>query len=325
MLIRTPPLWQIPESAATPEAVYYSRRAFLRQLGKGAAAATLGLSGLGNAAEVFAASRQPAATDAAAKNIFPAPRNAKYVLDRPVTEEHAVTHYNNFYEFGTDKQEVANMVSAFKTQPWSVAVTGLVAQPKTYDLDDLVRLLPIEERLYRHRCVEAWAMAVPWTGFPLKALIDLVQPLSNAKYVRMISFNKPAEAPGMRSQSWYAWPYYEGLRLDEAMNELAFLVLGLYGKPLPKQNGAPIRLALPWKYGYKSIKSIVQMEFTDKQPRTFWNDIAPLEYDFISNVNPKVPHPRWSQATEQLIPGGERRATLLYNGYAEYVAHLYKA
>ena len=316
MLIKIPRGWKIPEREATPEEFYLSRRQFIKKLGWGGIGAAMTLSGWDRA---MAARRDNA------KSIYPAKRNEKFVLDRPLTDEWATAHYNNFYEFTTDKERVADLVGKFQTHPWTVEVTGMVAKPKTYDLDALLRLMPIEERLYRHRCVEAWSMAVPWTGFPMKALIDLAQPLSSAKFVRLISFNKPEQAPGMKSQSWYSWPYYEGLRMDEAMNELAMLVTGIYGHELPKQNGAPIRLVTPWKYGYKSIKSIVKIEFVDKQPKTFWNDLAPKEYGFLSNVNPEVPHPRWSQATEQPIPGGPRRPTLLYNGYEAHVAQLYKA
>jgi sulfoxide reductase catalytic subunit YedY len=187
----------------------------------------------------------------------------------------------------------------------------------------LLKKMPVEERLYRHRCVERWAMAVPWTGFPMKAFVDFARPLAKARFVRMVSFLRPHEAPGQAQATWYPWPYFEGLTLAEANNELSFLVTGMYGKDLPKQNGAPLRLAVPWKYGYKSAKAIVRFEFTDKQPGTFWNTVAPTEYDFWSNVNPKVPHPRWSQAQEEMIGTREIRPTLMYNGYGEFVAHLY--
>jgi sulfoxide reductase catalytic subunit YedY len=317
MLVKIPRGWEIAERAATPEEIYLNRRQFVKKLSWAGVGAVAMFSGWENVAAMI-----PRRLDHA--GIYPAKRNAKYALDRPLTDEWATAHYNNFYEFTTDKERVADLVEKFQTRPWTVEVAGMVAKPKTYDVDELTRLMPVEERLYRHRCVEAWSMAEPWTGFPMKALVDLVQPLSSAKFVRMISFNKPEQAPGMRTQSWYPWPYYEGLRMDEAANELAMLVIGIYGHELPKQNGAPIRLVTPWKYGYKSIKSIVKIDFTGKQPATFWNDVAPNEYDFLSNVNPKVPHPRWSQATEQPIPGGPRRPTLLYNGYEEYVAPLYK-
>jgi sulfoxide reductase catalytic subunit YedY len=319
MLIKTLRGWEIPERDATPEEIFTNRRQFIKTMGLAGIGTAISLSGWDRAA---AAMLNPRGGN---DQIYPAKRNPKYVLDRPLTDEWATAHYNNFYEFTTDKERVADLVDKFQIRPWTVEVTGMVAKPKTYGVDELIRLMPVDERLYRHRCVEAWSMAVPWTGFPMKAFIDLVQPLSSAKFVRMVSFNKPDQAPGMRTQSWYPWPYYEGLRMDEATNGLAMLVIGIYGHELPKQNGAPIRLVTPWKYGYKSIKSIVKIEFTDKQPKTFWNDIAPNEYDFLSNVNPQVPHPRWSQATERPIPDGPCRPTLLYNGYEEQVAHLYKA
>jgi sulfoxide reductase catalytic subunit YedY len=199
----------------------------------------------------------------------------------------------------------------------------LVEKPHVFDIDDLVRALPLEERLYRFRCVEAWAMAVPWTGLPLRALIEKLQPLSSARFVRFVSFMNPDIAPN-QSRAYGPWPYTEGLTMGEAMNELALLATGIYGRPLPKQHGAPLRLVVPWKYGFKSIKSIVKIEFTAEQPRTFWNNNRPKEYDFVANVRPDIPHPRWSQATERLIDTGQRRPTLPYNGYGEWVADLYK-
>ncbi|MBI3610372.1 MAG: protein-methionine-sulfoxide reductase catalytic subunit MsrP [Nitrospirae bacterium] len=229
--------------------------------------------------------------------------------------------YNNFYEFSSDKDDVYLKVEKFSVRPWTIEISGLVEKPITFDPDDLLRLMPMEERLYRHRCVEAWAMAVPWTGFPMKAFIDTVRPLSKARFIRFTTFH-----PARRSNpfTWNApWPYTEGLTMEEAVNPLTMLVTGIYGHPLPKQHGAPLRLVVPWKYGYKSIKSIVRIEFTEQRPRTFWNTVIPEEYDFPANVNPEVPHPRWSQATEKMIGTGERRPTLLYNGYEKYVAHLY--
>ncbi len=316
MLIKILRGWEMPEREATPEEFYLSRRQFIKKVGWSGMSTALALAGWGGAE---AASRQ------ADKKIYPAKRNEKFALDRPLTDEWATAHYNNFYEFTTAKERVADLVGKFQTSPWTVEITGLVAKPLRFDSEDLIRRMPLEERLYRHRCVEAWSMAVPWTGFPMKALVELAQPLSTAKFVRLLSFNKPEQAPGIKSQSWYSWPYYEGLRMDEAINELTMLVTGIYGHELPKQNGAPLRLVTPWKYGYKSIKSITKIEFVDKQPHTFWNDLAPTEYDFLSNVNPQVPHPRWSQATEQPIPDGPRRPTLTYNGYGAQVAALYKA
>ena len=256
-------------------------------------------------------------------DLYPAKRNERFTLDRPLTEEAVAGRYNNFYEFSPVKDRVWRLIERFETRPWQIEVTGLVARPKVYDLDDLVRRMPLEERLYRFRCVEAWAMAVPWTGFPMKALMDLVQPLSSAKYVRMLTFFKPEQSPEQLDDGW-PWPYFEGLTMAEATNELTLLVTGIYGHELPKQHGAPIRLIVPWKYGFKSIKSIVHLELVEEQPANFWNVLAPHEYDFWANVNPEVTHPRWSQATERMIGTGERRPTLLYNGYGDFVAHLYR-
>lgn len=303
MLIRVPEGWQLPESEATPESVYWSRREWIR------AAGFLGAAGL-----LRAATGGP----------YPAARNPEFTLDRPVTEEWAATGFNNFYEFDIEKQAVKDQVGGFTISPWSVEVTGLVHKPRTFDLDDILRTMTLEERLYRHRCVEAWAMAVPWTGFPLARLLEQVQPKSDARFVRFVSAKKDGEMPGLKKYPWYPWPYFEALRLDEAMNPLAFVVTGLYGKPLPKQNGAPIRIVCPWKYGYKSPKSIVKIELVARQPATFWNQLARDEYGFYSNVNPEKPHPRWSQATEKVIPRMERRPTLPYNGYGQWVAKMYK-
>ena len=304
MLIRLPNGWELPEREATPEHIYYNRRDILRAAGFLAGASVLG------AVE--------------GKGPYPAKQNPEFTLDRPVTPEWAATSYNNYYEFHpTDKERAKDNTGKFVTHPWTIEVKGLVHKPQTLDLDDLLRTMPFEERLYRFRCVEAWAMAVPWTGFPLSELIKKVEPKPEAKYLRFVTVNRPDQMPGMKMAPWYSWPYYEALRMDEAMNPLAMMVTGLYGKPLPKQNGAPIRVIVPWKYGYKNPKSIVTIEFTAKQPRTFWNDSQPSEYGFYSNVNPKKPHPRWSQATEKVIPNMEVRPTLLYNGYEKWVAGLY--
>lgn len=305
MFIKIRKGWHIPEREATPENSWLNRRQIL------AAAGFLGLDGLLAAAT----GSQP---------LYPAKRNPEFTLDREVTPEWAAAGYNNFYEFNAeDKEAVKNEVGAFVIHPWQIQIDGLVNKPITLDVDDLVRKFPLEERLYRMRCVEAWSMAIPWTGFQLSQLIKMVDPKPEAKYVRFVTAKRPKEMPGMRRESWYPWPYTEGLRMDEAMNTLSFVVTGMYGKPLPKQNGAPIRIVTPWKYGYKSPKSIERIEFVHKQPGTLWNRMAPNEYGFYSNVNPKKPHPRWSQATEKIIPTMERRPTLLYNGYEKYVAGLY--
>jgi sulfoxide reductase catalytic subunit YedY len=248
--------------------------------------------------------------------------NARFQdLDRSLTNEIDAARYCNFYEFTSTKQ-VWRQVSPFQPVPWTLEVSGLVARPRTFDLDDLLHAFPLEERNYRHRCVETWAMAIPWTGFPLAALVRQVEPLANARFLRFVTFQRPGEAS--RQGSSEPWPYTEGLTLAEATNELTFLATGMYGHPLLKQHGAPVRLVVPWKYGFKSAKSLVRIEFTDRQPATFWNTLVPHEYDFQANVNPQVPHPRWSQAREKMLGTGEVRATQIYNGYGEWVAKLYE-
>ncbi len=326
MLIRSWRGWEMPQRLATPEDVYFNRRRFLQALGLTGLSA-LGLGGVSlaegqTAAELGALRGLPEPGPTA--DLYPAKRSERYTLDRPLTREIVAATYNNFYEFSSRKEHVARLVSNFQTRPWQIEVTGLVKKPQVLDIDELVRRMPLEERLYRHRCVEAWSMAVPWTGFPIKAFIDLVEPLSSAKFIRMLTFNNADQAPGMRDTS-YPWPYFEGLSLAEATNELSLFVTGIYGHELTKQHGAPIRLVVPWKYGYKSIKSIVRIEFTATEPGTFWSSLIPWEYDFMANVNPAVPHPRWSQAYERVIGTDERRPTLPYNGYAEFVAGLYRA
>ena len=308
MHIKIPRGWEIPEREATPEDSYSSRRTLLR---------TMGFAGVvGSLTGSLAGAPENSSP-------YPAKRNSKYTLDRPLTDERVATGYNNFYEFTLDKQRVRLMVDKFKTEPWKVKVKGQIHNPKTYDIDDLVRRFPLEERLYRFRCVEAWAMAVPWTGFPMSALIREADPKPEARYVRMVTAYRPREMPGIVSQPHYDWPYVEAFTIEEAMNELALFGTGLYGKPMPKQNGAPIRAVIPWKYGLKNIKSIVEIEFTRKRPPTLWNKAAPTEYGWYSNVNPKKPHPRWSQAQERIVPTGEIRPTLMYNGYESFVAELY--
>ncbi|HEX2834943.1 MAG TPA: protein-methionine-sulfoxide reductase catalytic subunit MsrP [Thermoanaerobaculia bacterium] len=244
-----------------------------------------------------------------------APRNPRYTLDRPLTDQITAASYNNFYEF-TSNKDVWRRTGAFVIDPWSVEVAGLVAKPRVYSLDEILRL-PREERLYRHRCVETWAMAVPWLGFPLSRLLLAASPLSSARYVRFLSVQAPAQMPAMAARPWEQWPYYEGLRLDEAMHELAFVAIGMYGHALPKQHGAPLRIVVPWKYGYKSPKSVVKIELVAEQPHTFWSDRAPQEYPFESNVDPYRPHPRWSQLTERLLGTTDVRRTRLFNGYEE--------
>jgi len=250
-------------------------------------------------------------------------RNLRYRLDREVTEEKFSTAYNNYYEFNTSK-DVVSQAQKLPIRPWTVSIEGMVEKPMKIDLDDLLKKMKLEERLYRHRCVEAWAMAVPWSGFAMKDFVEFAQPKSGAKYVVMQTVADKANMPGLRGNPFWPWPYTEGLTMEEATNELAFLVTGMYGKPVPKQDGAPLRLAVPWKYGFKSVKSIVKFEFSDKRPKTFWEAVGPDEYGFWANVNPKVSHPRWSQATEEVLGAGKRVPTQLYNGYEEFVADLYK-
>ena len=313
--------WEVCAREATPETIFRERRRFLKITGSiGLGLAALGFPGCGPArdASVIGAQENPPALD-----LYPARRNPRFPLDRPLTEEAYAASYNNFYEFSVFKGGVYKKTARWRTSPWQVEIGGLVEKPRVVDIAELIRAMPLEERLYRFRCVEAWAMAVPWTGFPLRDLITAVQPLSAARYVRFTAFLKPQEAPNQHP-SRGPWPYTEGLTMAEAMNELTLLATGIYGRPLPKQHGAPLRLVVPWKYGFKSIKSIVRIDFTAEQPRTFWNSNRPREYDFTANVDPTLPHPRWSQASEKLIDTGERRATLPYNGYGEWVAGLYR-
>ncbi len=302
--------WEIPESQATPEHIFLSRRSLIR-----------GAATIAAAAALPAAARAELDPTAA---LYPAKRNEKFVLGdgRAITPEVRSGNYNNFYEFGFDKG-IASRAQALKLRPWTVKFDGMVEKEKTVGIDDLIAAMPLEERLYRHRCVEAWSMCVPWTGFPMAKLVEFAKPLSSAKYVRMETFLDTSVAP-MQKQFWYPWPYVEGVTVEEAMNELAFMVTGVYGKPLAKQFGAPLRLALPWKYGFKSVKSIVRVSFTDQRPKSYWEVAQGSEYGFWANVNPQVSHPRWSQASEEDIGDGSRIPTQLFNGYGEYVAGLYK-
>ncbi|MBP7693454.1 MAG: protein-methionine-sulfoxide reductase catalytic subunit MsrP [Anaerolineales bacterium] len=303
-------------SEITPEYVYRSRsrRSFLK-LGALAAGSAV-LAACGPAAA-------PAASNPTASAADPQPgAGLQDELGDPATPYEAVTQYNNFYEFTTDKEGVAGLAKNFQTDPWTVEVGGLVRTPKTYGLEDIQKNFPAEERIYRLRCVEGWSMVIPWEGFSLAAVLQAVEPTADARYVKFTTRLAPDQMPGL-SSPWYDWPYTEGLRVDEAMNPLATLATGVYGRPLPPQNGAPLRLVVPWKYGFKSIKSIVKIELTDQQPKTLWNTAAPNEYGFYSNVNPDVDHPRWSQATERRIGDLGRRRTLLFNGYADQVAGLY--
>ena len=319
MLIKIKRGWELPDSAATPEAVFRDRRRLIKGLAAGPILASLPAGLLAAGGEAWAASK--AEVDPTA-DLYPVQRNMRYRVDRPITDEKHATTYNNYYEFNSSK-DVVEQAQRLSIRPWQIKIDGMVEKPITIGFDELVRQMPLEERVYRMRCVEAWSMTVPWSGFPMKALVDFAKPTSGAKYVVMKSFQNPKEAPGQR-QFWYPWPYTEGLSIEEASNELAFMVTGIYGKPLPKQNGAPLRLAAPWKYGFKSTKGIVQFSFSDQRPRTYWERSGPTEYGFWANVNPEVAHPRWSQASERVLGSGERVPTLLYNGYTEFVADLYK-
>ncbi len=317
-----PPGWRIPEREVTPEQAYMGRRRFLQSLGMGAMA--VGVLGCRAAEDRTSVSQAPRPQIPSPNlDLYPATRNTAYTIDRPLTNEKLPARYNNFYEFSEEKERVAELVDKFETRPWDLEITGLVEKPVKLTIDELVRKLPLEERVYRFRCVEAWAMTVPWTGIPLAKVLDLARPLSSAKYLRFTSFLRPEQAPNQERATWYKWPYYEGMRIDEARNELAMAVTGIYGHELPKQHGAPIRIIVPWKYGYKGPKSIVKIELVEDQPSTFWNDLAPGEYSFLSNVNPAIPHPRWSQATERLLGEEGRVATRPYNGYGQYVASMY--
>jgi sulfoxide reductase catalytic subunit YedY len=315
MLIRIPRGWEMPEHKATPEQVFHDRRRIL----KGAAIGSLlaASPALGSLAAAAEEAEDPSAS------LYPLERNPGFEFGpgRTLTPEEVASTYNNFYEFGSHKR-IARAAQKLKIRPWTVTIDGMVEKEMTLGIDDLLAKMPLEERLYRHRCVEAWSMAVPWGGFAMKAFVDFARPLGSAKYVRMETFKDSDMASGQK-QFWYPWPYVEGITMAEATNELTFLVTGVYGKPAAKQFGAPLRLALPWKYGFKSIKSIVRFTFTDERPKSFWEDIQPREYGFWANVNPEVPHPRWSQATENDIGTGERIPTQLYNGYGEFVAQMY--
>lgn len=311
MFIRKARPWSLSENDITPESVFLNRRKLLAGMGFGLTATAIG-GGL------FPQGAMAAITG------LPAERNPAFTLDRDITDENDAITYTNFYEFGSSKN-IWKAARKLETDPWAVTIDGMVEEDITIDAEDLVRKLGgVEERLYRHRCVEAWAMAVPWSGIQLSKLVAMARPDAGAKYLRIETFHDPDIAPGQK-QSWYPWPYVEGITIEEANNELAFLGTGLYGKPMPKQNGAPLRLVLPWKFGFKSIKSIRRITFTDEKPVSFWQDLMWKEYGFWANVNPEYNHPRWSQETERLLGSNERVPTLKYNGYSEWVEHLYAA
>ena len=301
----------VKSSEITPYSQYISRRDFLKAAGIVTGSALLA-----------ACAPQATATTAPAGNMPDLPAKMDE-LGAPANSFQDITNYNNYYEFSTDKEAVNPLSKDFKSEPWTVEVYGLVNNPKKYAIEDLLKKFPQEERVYRLRCVEAWSMVIPWNGFPLASLLKEVEPTSDAKYVRFETVLRPEQMPGQTSP-FYPWPYQEGLRLDEAMNDLTLLATGLYGEPMPNPNGAPIRLVVPWKYGFKSIKSIVKIELVAEQPTTLWSMVGPGEYGFYSNVNPNRPHPRWSQASERRIGELGRRETLMFNGYGEQVASLYK-
>ena len=319
MLIKKPA--DVRSSEITRKNLYLDRRKFLAGAATLAGAAALaGTAACVNAASpsVKAASPEPAQTG----QKLPGVVKGAFSTDEKPTPYKDITNYNNFYEFSTDKYEPAGLAKNFRTRPWTVKVEGLVQKPKIFDIDSLLKLATLEDRIYRHRCVEGWSMVIPWVGYSLSKLMEQVQPLGKAKYVEFTTLNDPAQMPGVRSRV-LDWPYTEGLRLDEAQHPLTLLTFGLYGEVLPNQDGAPVRVVIPWKYGFKSCKSIVKIRFTDTQPATAWNKEAPNEYGFYSNVNPNVDHPRWSQARERRIGEFFKRPTLMFNGYGDQVASLY--
>jgi len=316
MLIKPKRPWDLPYSDVTPEAAYHSRRDFIKVAAAGA---------IGAVASSVVGRAEGAQTPQGLPDL-PNVKKSSYVPDAeidPVNSYAQITNYNNYYEFGTAKADPARYASRLTTRPWTVKIDGMVGKPGDYAIDDLIKNNQLEERIYRHRCVEGWSYVIPWVGFPLKTLIDKVQPTSQAKYVEFTTLMRASEMPGLQTAN-IPFPYIEGLRLDEAMHPLTLVVVGLYGKTLPNQNGAPIRIHIPWKYGFKSGKSIVHIKFTDIQPKNTWAVETPNEYGFYANVNPTVDHPRWSQAKERRLPGlFKDRPTLMFNGYGEQVASLY--
>lgn len=319
MLIKKKSGLEIPSSEITPYHIYLSRRTFMK-----------GVTAVAAGAALAACRPEPSASNTNFEptnvNIPDGPGEVAATTDElgnPLNSYQDITSFNNYYEFSQSKEAVAQLAADFPTSPWQVEVSGLVQNPGTYDIDDLRTKFEQQERIYRLRCVEGWSMVIPWAGFPLAQLLQEVEPTSKATHVRFETILSPDEMQGQRSP-WFDWPYVEGLRLDEAMNDLTLLATGLYGETLPPQNGAPIRLVVPWKYGFKGIKGIVRIELVDYEPESLWMAAAPNEYGFYANVNPNVAHPRWSQATERRIGELGRRETLLFNGYEEQVAHLYE-
>ncbi len=306
--------WEPAEKEVTAESVYLNRRQLIQGIAAGAIASAATLS-------PWLKYAQAATSNTDTSDLYPAKRSLLYEGRRPLTEEEDAITYNNFYEFGSSKS-IHQRAQELPLVPWEVEISGLVAKPQKVDFYSLVRKMNLEQRIYRHRCVEAWAMTVPWDGFSMRQLMKFAEPTAGAKYVEFHTLADERSMPGLK-QTWYPWPYVEALTIEEANHDLSFLATGIYGKPMPKQNGAPMRLVVPWKYGFKAIKSIVKINFTNKRPISFWEAIQPDEYGFWANVNPKVPHRRWSQATERLLTTGERVPTQLYNGYAAWVSSLY--
>ena len=321
MLIKRRKGWELPEALATPETVFLNRRKFLTASGLIMTSAALAGCGEDSVGDLSSESTATPPEPDPSAHLYPVERDESFKFDRPITPEATAANYNNFFEFGSHKR-IQNAAQKLQIRPWEIQIDGAVEKPFKIAIDDLLARMPLEERVYRLRCVETWAIVVPWSGFPLAELVKLAKPLSKAKFLRMETFMAPDVARGQR-QSWYPWPYAEGLTMAEATNDLAFMVTGAYGKPLAKQFGAPLRLAVPWKYGFKSIKSVVRFSFVEKRPKTFWETVDGREYGFWANVNPKVDHRRWSQAKERLLPSGETYPTKLFNGYAEYVAPIY--
>ena len=307
MVVKKAP--DIKSSEITPKKLYLKRREFIAQ--------TAALAGI-----KFLNPSSGGIHDPQLERKLEAAKKGEFTVAEKLTSYDEATGYTNFYEFSTGKREVKELSRGFRTRPWTVAVEGLVEKPQKFDVEELIQMFPLEERVYRWRCVEAWSMVIPWIGFPLAGFIKKCEPASEAKFVEFTTLHDPAQMPGQRAGVLH-WPYVEGLRMDEAMHPLTLLAVGMYGEMLPNQNGAPIRLVVPWKYGFKSIKSIVRIRFVEKMPKTAWNRQSPEEYGFYANVNPDVSHPRWSQATERRIGEAGKRKTLIFNGYADEVGHLY--
>ncbi len=314
------PFDRIPAGEITPEHIYWNRRTFMKA---GAAAASVALTGLAYR-RLNRTGSMPLMTEEITDYIPVSSESVAwgFNLNEPKTPLEKAVNYNNFYEFTTDKEDVSSVSMNFSPKPWQIMVDGMVHTPRVFDMDEIMKLVPLEERIYRMRCVEAWSMVIPWIGIPLSRLIDLVEPMDSAKYVAFHTLHDPSRMPGQK-KSVLEWPYMEGLRMDEAMHPLTLLAVGMYGRKLPPQNGAPLRLVVPWKYGFKGIKSIVRISLVSMPPPTTWMRSAPGEYGFYANVNPEVAHPRWSQATEQRLGDMRRRPTLPFNGYGEQVSHLY--